>query len=227
MQNLSKNLSALIEKIETERLKYSAHHIIKLIAVSKYASLEQIIALYNAGQRAFGENKVQDLREKMQGAGDLPLEWHFIGHLQENKINALLAVKPTLFQSLDSLKLAYALQKRLESSNEVLNCLLQVKTSSENSKSGFAQEVALESYYKIAQECPNLRLKGIMTIAENTSDRKIIDSCFKSAKNIFDALSNFNAPSRAEILSMGMSGDYDIAIANGANMVRVGSEIFG
>ena len=103
---LQENLSQIIENIETERLKYSAHHIIKLIAVSKYASLEQIIALYNAGQRAFGENKVQDLKDKAQNSANLPIEWHFIGTLQENKINALWALKPTLFQALDSLKLA-------------------------------------------------------------------------------------------------------------------------
>ena len=86
---LQENIRVVIENIENERLKYSAHHIIKLIAVSKYASLEQIIALYNAGQRAFGENKVQDLKAKMQDSQNLPLEWHFIGTLQENKINAL------------------------------------------------------------------------------------------------------------------------------------------
>ena len=128
---LQENLRVVIENIENERLKYSAHHIIKLIAVSKYVSLEQIIALYNAGQRAFGENKVQDLKAKMQDSQNLPLEWHFIGTLQENKINALLGLKPTLFQALDSMKLAVALQKRLELNNQTLNCLLEVNSSLE------------------------------------------------------------------------------------------------
>ncbi len=219
---LQENLRVLIENIEAERLKYSAHHIIKLIAVSKYASLEQIIALYNAGQRAFGENKVQDLKAKMQGADNLPLEWHFIGTLQENKINALLALKPTLFQALDSLKLAESLQKRLEANNQVLNCLLEVRSADESSKSGFALESAVDSYLKIQDSCKNIRLKGIMTIATNSNDTKIQDICFKKTKDIFDSLRECGA----EILSMGMSGDYKVAIANGANMVRIGSEIF-
>lgn len=221
-KKIQENLTKLIENIEAERLKYSAHHIIKLIAVSKYASLEQIIALYNAGQRAFGENKVQDLKAKMQGAENLPIEWHFIGTLQENKINALLALKPTLFQALDSLKLAESLQKRLEANNQTLNCLLEVHSSAESSKSGFGIEVAVDSYLKIQDSCKNIRLKGIMTIATNSNDKKIQDICFKKTKDIFDSL-NKNG---AEILSMGMSGDYKVAIANGANMVRIGSEIF-
>lgn len=219
---LQNNLSKIIENIETERLKYSAHHIIKLIAVSKYASLEQIIALYKAGQRAFGENKVQDLKQKAQNSANLPIEWHFIGTLQENKINALLALKPTLFQALDSLKLAEALQKRLESNSQILNCLMEINTSGESSKSGFSLESAVDSYQKIQEICKNIRLKGIMTIATNTNDIKIQDFCFKSAKNIFDSLRK----NGAEILSAGMSSDYKIAIANGANMVRIGSEIF-
>lgn len=221
-KKIQENLTKLIENIEAERLKYSAHHIIKLIAVSKYASLEQIIALYNAGQRAFGENKVQDLKAKMQESQNLPIEWHFIGTLQENKINALLALKPTLFQALDSLKLAESLQKRLEANNQTLNCLLEVRSSAESSKSGFGLEVAVDSYLKIQDSCPNIRLKGIMTIATNSNDKKIQDICFKKTKDIFDSLRN----NGAEILSMGMSSDYKVAIANGANMVRIGSEIF-
>ncbi len=219
---LQENLRILMENIETERLKYSAHHIIKLVAVSKYAPLEAVTALYSAGQRAFGENKVQDLKAKMQGAENLPIEWHFIGTLQENKINALLALKPTLFQALDSLKLAEALQKRLEANNQILNCLLEVHSSHESSKSGFGLESAVDSYLQIQDSCPNIRLKGIMTIATNSNDIKVQDICFKKTKDIFDSLRECGA----EILSMGMSSDYKVAIANGANMVRIGSEIF-
>lgn len=221
-KKIQENLTKLIENIEAERLKYSAHHIIKLIAVSKYAPPNQIIALYNAGQRAFGENKVQDLKAKMQESQNLPIEWHFIGTLQENKINVLLALKPTLFQALDSLKLAESLQKRLEANNQVLNCLLEVRSADESSKSGFALESAVDSYLKVQDSCKNIRLKGIMTIATNSNDIKVQDICFKKTKEIFDSLRNHGA----EILSMGMSSDYKVAIANGANMVRIGSEIF-
>lgn len=218
------NLGSLIERIEIERLKYSSHHIIKLVAVSKYVGTEQILAAYNAGQRAYGENKVQDLKEKSQLLQNLPLEWHFIGHLQENKINQLLSLKPFLFQALDSLKLASALQKRLESNNQTLDCLLEVNSSLESTKGGFTLESTLQAYKDISDSCPNIKLKGIMTIATNSSDTKIIDSCFRNTRDIFDKL--HSVYESVEILSMGMSGDYKIAIANGANMVRIGSEVF-
>lgn len=218
------NLGSLIERIEIERLKYSSHHIIKLVAVSKYVGTEQILAAYNAGQRAYGENKVQDLKEKSQLLQNLPLEWHFIGHLQENKINQLLSLKPFLFQALDSLKLASALQKRLESNNQTLDCLLEVNSSLESTKGGFTLESTLQAYKDISDSCPNIKLKGIMTIATNSSDTKIIDSCFRNTRDIFDKLRSVYES--VEILSMGMSGDYKISIANGANMVRIGSEVF-
>lgn len=218
------NLGSLIERIEIERLKYSSHHIIKLVAVSKYVGTKQILTAYNAGQRAYGENKVQDLKEKSQLLQNLPLEWHFIGHLQENKINQLLSLKPFLFQALDSLKLASALQKRLESNNQTLDCLLEVNSSLESTKGGFTLESALQAYKDISDSCPNIKLKGIMTIATNSSDTKIIDSCFRNTRDIFDKLRSIYES--VEILSMGMSGDYKIAIANGANMVRIGSEVF-
>lgn len=219
---LKDNLRRIIESIEEERLKYSAHQIIKLIAASKYAESCAIAELYNAGQRAFGENKMQDLRIKSENLANLPIEWHFIGNLQENKINALLSVKPFMLQSLSSIKLANALQSRLAANNERLNCLLQINSSNEPSKGGFPPESALESYHEIVESCPNLCLCGVMTIAANTSDTKTVESCFKKTKDIFDTL----APLGARILSCGMSGDYKIAIANGANMLRIGSALF-
>lgn len=223
MQNLKENLGKLLESIELERLKYSSHQIIKLVAVSKYASLESIIELYNAGQRAFGENKVQDLKAKSNEAISLPIEWHMIGTLQENKINQLLEIKPFLFQALDSIKLANALQKRLEHNNQILNCLLQVNSSKESSKSGFEIDAAILSYKEIVKTCPNIKLKGVMSIGANSDDKKVVESSFKITKDIFDSLQSFGAT----ILSCGMSGDYKIAIANGANMLRIGSSIFG
>lgn len=221
---MKERLRNVIENIEIERLKYSSHHIIKLVAVSKYASLEQIITIYNAGQRAFGENKVQDFKDKSQQSQNLPIEWHFIGHLQENKVNQLLSLKPFLFQALDSIKLANTLQKKLASSNQTLRCLLEINSSLESTKGGFLAESAVESYKQIQDSCPNIKLKGVMTIAANVSDVKTIDLCFRKTRDIFDKLQSISDD--VEILSMGMSGDYKIAIANGANMVRIGSDIF-
>lgn len=219
---LTNNLRILIEEIEKERLKYSSHQIIRLVAVSKYTNIDDIKALYNAGHRTFGENKIQDLREKSNILENLPIQWHMIGTIQKNKINQLISIKPSMVQSLDSIELAKELQIKLEKQNIKLKCLLQVNSSNENTKSGFSIDEAIDSYKKIIQIAPNIKLEGIMTIAANTDDKKIIESCFKKTKDIFDKLQDYGA----NILSCGMSNDYKIAIANGANMIRIGSTIF-
>ena len=219
---LKENLRDLIENIEKERLKYSSHQIINLVAVSKYVNSEDIQALYFAGHRTFGENKIQDLKDKSNALKNLPLQWHIIGTIQKNKINQLIALKPYMLQSLDSINLAKELQIRLEKQRTTLKCLLQINSSNESTKSGFKIEEAIESYKEILQIAPNIKLEGIMTIAANTNDTKIIESCFKKTKDIFDKLQD----SGARILSCGMSNDYKIAIANGANMLRIGSSIF-
>lgn len=219
---LKDNLRELIEKIEIERLKYSSHQIIKLIAVSKYAESSDILELYNAGQRAFGENKVQALKSKQEMLSHCPIEWHMIGVLQENKINQLLSLKPFLLQSLSSLKLANALQERLKRQNLTLKCLLQINSSNEDSKSGVDISQAVEIYQQILHSCPNIKLEGIMTIGANTDDKRLIETCFVKCKDIFDSLQGCGA----RIFSAGMSGDYPIAIANGANMLRIGSILF-
>lgn len=219
---LKDNLRNIIEEIEKERLKYSSHQIINLIAVSKYVSYDDIKMLYHAGHRTFGENKIQDLKDKSNILENLPLQWHMIGRIQKNKINQLISIKPYMVQSLDSIDLAKELQIRLEKQNMTLKCLLQVNSSNESTKSGVCIDEAIESYKKILQIAPNIKLEGIMTIAANTDDKKIIESCFKKTKDIFDKLQD----SGAKILSCGMSNDYKIAIANGANMLRIGSSIF-
>lgn len=219
---LTHNLRNLIEEIEKERLKYSSHQIIKLVAVSKYVSVDDIKALYNAGHRTFGENKIQDLKEKCNHLENLPIQWHMIGTIQKNKINQLLSIKPTMVQSLDSIDLAKELQMRLEKQNIKLKCLLQINSSNESTKSGFGIDEAIDSYKEILEIAPNIKLEGIMTIAANTKDKKIVESCFRQTKDIFDKLQSYGA----NILSCGMSDDYKIAIANGANMLRIGSSIF-
>ncbi|PAF41744.1 YggS family pyridoxal phosphate-dependent enzyme [Helicobacter sp. 11S02596-1] len=222
MNTFAKNLDAVIAKIEKARIAYSRHHIIQLIAVSKYATACDIKALYECGQRAFGENKVQDLKAKAQTLDELPLQWHMIGTLQENKINALLALKPTLVHSLDSFELALAIQKRCENHNMSLNALLQINAANEPTKSGVKPEVAQETYLKIAKHCPNIKLEGLMTIGANSPETKKIEQSFQITKDIFDGLK----PNGARILSMGMSGDFEIAISCGANMLRIGSALF-
>ncbi|WP_120952054.1 YggS family pyridoxal phosphate-dependent enzyme [Helicobacter sp. L8] len=221
--DFAKRLDQIIKRIEKARLSYNRHHIVQLIAVSKYATAEQVRALYACGQRAFGENKVQDLQVKSNALESLPLEWHMLGNLQRNKINKLLALKPFLFHALDSLELAQAIEAR---SHSTLNALLQVNVSKEGTKSGVIPEQALEIYTHISQTCPHICLKGIMVIAPtppstpNFSYTQALERAFAQAKDIFDILPN---PS---ILSMGMSADFECAIAYGANMVRIGHALF-
>ncbi|GAA8476556.1 YggS family pyridoxal phosphate-dependent enzyme [Helicobacter pylori] len=220
MTNYSQRIDTLIAKIEKARTAYSRHHIVKTVAVSKNASLEAIQHYYNCSQRAFGENRVQDLKMKAQSLEHLPLEWHMIGSLQENKINALLSLKPALLHSLDSLKLALKIEKRCEILGVNLNALLQVNSAYEESKSGVAPEETLEIYSQISETCKHLKLKGLMCIGAHVDDEKEIEKSFTTTKKLFDRLKN------ASVLSMGMSDDFELAIACGANLLRIGSFLF-
>ncbi|MDO7253377.1 YggS family pyridoxal phosphate-dependent enzyme [Helicobacter cappadocius] len=219
---LRNNLDKIISRIEKARISYSRHQIIKLIAVSKYSEISDIQAMYGCGQRAFGENKIQDLKTKSDALIDLPIQWHMIGTLQENKINALLVLKPSLLHSLDSIKLAKAIQKRCEKIQTSIKALLQVNSSYEETKSGVLPQEAREIYLEILQTCPNIKLEGIMSIGANSKELQKIESSFKITKDIFDSLQSEGA----KTLSMGMSGDFEIAIGYGANMLRIGSLLF-
>jgi len=210
----------VIRRVETARLKVSGHHIVKIVAVSKYSTSEDIKNLYAIGQRAFGENKVQDLYAKSQELEDLPLEWHFIGNLQKNKINKLLEINPTLFQALDSIELAQELQKKLLAKDMKLDCLLQINSAKEESKHGVMPEDALNIYKQIQNECPNINLKGVMSIGAHNEDRDVVKKSFELTHSIFTQLED------ATICSMGMSGDFELAIECGSNMVRLGSILF-
>lgn len=219
---LRKNLDSVIWNIEQARIELSEHHIVKLVAVGKYTDEESIKTLYELGQRAFGENQVQQLSSRKEHLKALPLEWHMIGNLQSNKINKLIELRPTLFQSLDSLKLAEALNKKLEVKNQKMSVLLQINSANEESKSGVTTQEAVDIYQQIKESCPNLRLKGVMSIGANTEESKIVKTSFEETHAIYDRLKQDGAT----ICSMGMSGDYELAIKCGSNLVRVGSKIF-
>ncbi|AXX84405.1 YggS family pyridoxal phosphate-dependent enzyme [Aliarcobacter skirrowii] len=221
-QTATKNLDSLITKVEAARLRVSEHHIVKIVGVSKYSTAQDVKTLYEAGQRAFGENKVQDLKQKSEELEEFPIEWHFIGTLQKNKINNLIDLNPTLVQSLDSLDLAIELNKKLESKNKKLSCLLQINSAYEDSKSGVYPEVAVKTYKDILEKCPNIILKGVMSIGAHVEDENIIKESFKTTKKIFDELAPFNP----QYCSMGMSSDFELAIECGSNLIRVGSSLF-
>jgi pyridoxal phosphate enzyme (YggS family) len=218
----TKNLDEIITKVEAARLRVSEHHIVKVIGISKYSSIEDVHCLYNAGQRAFGENKVQDLKTKSTSLDELPIEWHFVGRIQKNKINNLIDLNPSLVQSLDSLELAQEFNKKLEAKNRKINALLQINSAKEDSKAGVMPENAIKIYKQILDTCPNIKLKGIMSIGAHSEDKEEIRNSFKTTKNIFDDLKSLGA----KYCSMGMSSDYELAIACGSNMIRVGSTLF-
>lgn len=220
-ENAVKNLDNVIEKVEAARLQVSHHHIVKIIGVSKYSSSEDVSTLYSAGQRAFGENKVQDLKEKCEALDELPLEWHFIGRLQKNKINNLIDLNPTLIQSIDSLDLALELNKKLQAKGKKANCLMQINSAYEDSKAGVMPEDAIETYKQILDQCPNITLKGVMSIGAHVEDKEVIKKSFETTKKIFDELK----PLGATYCSMGMSSDFELAISCGSNMIRVGSSL--
>jgi hypothetical protein len=215
-----RHFDAIIERIEQARIRVSEHHIVKIVAASKYVDADAIADLYSIGQRAFGENKVQDLKTKADLLDELPLEWHFIGTLQKNKINQLLSIRPHMIHSIDSLELAHALQERLLRENQTMRALVQVNSAYEESKSGFTPEEFPERYAQIAHECPNLHLQGIMSIGAHTEDVKIIQKSFETTRKLFEKLPN------ATTCSMGMSSDFGLAIQCGSNLVRLGSILF-
>ena len=213
-------LDGIISRVEKARLKVSQHHIVKIVAVSKYSSVDEISKLYDIGQRAFGENKVQDLKAKSKELEELPLEWHFIGNLQKNKINNLLDIAPSLFHALDSIELANELQKKLEVKKMTLDALLQINSAKEESKHGVMPEVACDIYKQIQERCPNINLKGVMSIGAHTTDKDIVRKSFETTYDIYSKLDG------ATICSMGMSSDFELAIECGSNMVRLGSIMF-
>ncbi|WP_324170650.1 YggS family pyridoxal phosphate-dependent enzyme [Sulfurimonas sp.] len=213
-------IDKVIRRVEAARLKVSDYHIVKIVAISKYSKSKDIQKLYQIGQRAFGENKVQDLKLKIKDLDELPLEWHFVGNLQKNKINNLIDMEPTLFHALDSLELANELQKKLLAKDKTLDALLQINSAKEESKYGVMPEDAKNIYEKIFESCPNINLKGVMSIGAHSDDKEVIKKSFDTTYEIYKSLNG------ATVCSMGMSGDFELAIECGSNLVRLGTVMF-
>lgn len=200
-----------------------------IVAVSKTKPHEDILAAYESGHTVFGENKVQELTEKYEA---LPkdIEWHMLGHLQRNKVK-YIAGFVALIHSVDSFKLLKEINKQGKKNNRSVPCLLQVHIADEESKFGLSyDEVAEILTSEETQALESIHIKGLMGLATNTDDSEKVRGEFKQLKAFFDSQKHHpelieNAD--MEILSMGMSGDYPIAIEEGSNMIRVGSKIFG
>lgn len=201
---------------------------VTLIAVSKYHPKEDLMEAYDAGQRDFGENIVQELRLKQE---QLPndINWHFIGHLQTNKVK-YIAPYVSLIHSVDSLKLLYEINRQAQKNQRVIDCLLQIHVAQETTKFGFFPEECYEMLSKNnLEQFKNVRICGIMCMASNTIDTQQIHQDFKTANNFFEKVKTdfFSGKSYFSIKSYGMSGDYSIAIEENSNMVRIGTRIFG
>jgi pyridoxal phosphate enzyme (YggS family) len=193
-----------------------------LIAVSKTRSVEQIIEAYNQGQKKFGENRVHEIVEKYN---NLPkdIEWHMIGHLQKNKVKHISKFI-SLIHSLDRLSLAKEIDKNARKENRSIDCLIQIKISNDESKYGLNPE-QLDSFYTDLKQFENINTVGLMAMATYTKDQSLIADEFKKMEKLFKEMKTID--SNFKILSIGMSDDYQLAINNGSNMIRVGSKIFG
>lgn len=196
---------------------------VTLVAVSKTKPAEDIQKLFEAGQLEFGENKVQELVSKYEVLSK-EIRWHLIGHLQKNKVK-YIAEFVHLIHSVDNLDLFKEIDKQASKNNRIINCLLQIKIAEEDSKFGMDAKDAEVILCDYKEQFPNVKITGFMGMATFTEDENQIREEFKSLKTIFEKCKTQNT--ELKILSMGMSGDYKIAIEEGSNMVRVGSSIFG
>lgn len=219
-------MSKIAENLQ--HLKQTVPDNVKIVAVSKTKPTQAILEAYQTGHRAFGENKVQELAQKYE---ELPkdIEWHFIGHLQTNKIK-YIANFVSLVHGVDSFKVLKVIDKEAKKHNRVINCLLQFHIAEEETKYGLSKHEAFEMLKSDAfNELRNVSIQGVMGMATYTDDQLQIRKEFASLKTIFDEIkANFFANnSNFNIISMGMSGDYITAIEEKSNLIRVGTAIFG
>lgn len=216
---IADNLKAIRQQIPEQ---------VQLVCVSKFHPDEAIVEAYQSGERVFGESKVQELSGKYER---LPkdIRWHFIGHLQTNKIKYIVPFVE-LIHGVDSFRLLQEINKQAEKHNRVVNCLLQVHIASEETKFGFSEEELLTALSSEAfTHLKFVRICGVMGMATLTNDTEIVKQEFAGLKQLFDRLkqSHFATDDTFREISMGMSDDFPLAIAAGSTMVRIGSSIFG
>ena|SRR5699024_10860460 len=212
------NIASNIQKI-----KNSLPENVTLIAISKTKSKEEIMGAYHAGQRIFGENRVQELEIKQQ---QLPknIEWHMVGHLQRNKVK-YIAPFVSMIHAVDTIRLLKEINRQAKSNHRVIDCLLQMKIAEEDTKFGMtAKEIIEIMQSEELKEFKNIRIRGLMAMATFTEDTNQINREFETINKLYQKL---KTTYDWDVLSIGMSGDYSLAIKNGSNMVRIGSSIFG
>ncbi len=211
-----------------KRIKSSLKDGVTLVAVSKTKPMSDIQEAYDSGQRIFGENKIQELREKMPAMPN-DIQWHMIGHLQTNKVK-YIAEQIEMIHSVDSIKLLETINKQAKKYNRTIKCLLQFHIAQETAKFGLsldeAKDIINSDEYRSFE---NIKISGVMGMATFTDDKEIVKNEFENLKDIFENLKSsvFSDVSNFSHISMGMSGDYELAIEQGSTMVRIGSTIFG
>jgi len=211
---ISENLKHIKDQLPPE---------VVLVAVSKTKPVKDLMEAYNSGQRIFGENKIQEMESKWQ---EMPkdIEWHMIGHVQTNKVK-YMAPFVSLIHAVDSLKLVKEINKQAEKNNRIIECLLQVKIASEESKFGLNEtDASILLASEEVKNFQNVKIVGLMGMATFTDDEAQLQNEFQKLKKCYD---QWKTPFNLKVLSLGMSGDYKLAIENGSTMVRVGSSIFG
>lgn len=199
-------------------LKSSLPPEVSLVAVSKTKPVSDLLEAYEAGQRIFGENKIQEMVSKWE---QLPkdIQWHMIGHVQTNKVKYMAPFVHTI-HAVDRIKLLKEIQKQAEKNERIINCLIQIRIAEEDTKFGLAAS-ELDAMLEASASCSHVKIKGLMGMATFTTDTDQIQTEFQKLAQLYQKNSEF------EVLSMGMSGDYPIAIEAGSNMIRVGSKLFG
>jgi pyridoxal phosphate enzyme (YggS family) len=217
----------MIIKQNLKHIKSQLPKDVTIVAVSKTKPISDIMEAYDAGQLVFGENKIQEMVEKHE---QMPkdIEWHMIGHVQRNKVK-YMASFVSLIHGVDNFKLLKEINKQALKHDRVINCLLQIKIASENTKFGMTEATALEILKSEEFEnLKNIKITGVMGMASFTDNLEQVASEFKTLKAAFNNLKTIQAFNcDLQTISMGMSGDYELAIENGSNMVRIGSSIFG
>jgi hypothetical protein len=212
-------------KQNLEKIKQQLPSNVQLVVVSKFRPIEQLKEVYESGEREFAENRVQEMVTKYEA---LPkdINWHLIGHLQTNKVK-YIAPFVSLIHSVDSLELAQEISKQALKNNRIIPILLQVHVAQEDSKFGLKPEM-VETVCKQIIELPNVKIKGVMGMATFTEDEILIKKEFRQLKGIFDDLkeTNFKNEENFNTVSMGMSGDYKLAVEEGSTLVRIGSLVF-
>lgn len=226
METIKQNIDDIMEKIERAAQKAGrSTHEIRLMAVSKTKPLHLIEEAYRAGQRLFGENRVQEAGEKFTAFHE-DAELHIIGHLQTNKVKKAVEIASCI-QSVDKFKTAAEIEKRCAAIDKKIDIYLEFNTSGEDSKSGYRRKDDLLKDIEQIAAFSHLKIRGLMTIGPFTDDSKEIRRAFSDLRELYGDLHRRFPGLPLEVLSMGMSSDFELAIEEGSNMVRVGSAIFG